>query len=144
MGMIQEFKEFAVKGNAFDLAVGVIIGGAFGGIVKSLTDDLIMPLIGTLVNVKFDQYYIKLKDAKTPGQYDTYQQLTEAGGVGLGIGTFVGVIINFVIVAFAIFMLVKAMNKMMRSKEEAPAAPPAPAEDVVLLGEIRDLLKSRG
>lgn len=132
--MLQEFKEFAMKGNVVDLAVGVIIGGAFGKIVSSLVADVIMPPIGVLMGgVDFAKLGIVLKEAvdeKTPA-------------VMLNYGNFIQSIVDFTIVAFAIFMAIKLMNKLKRSEPPAPAAPPAPTNEELLLTEIRDLLKSK-
>lgn len=133
MGMVQEFKEFAMRGNVVDLAVGVVIGGAFGKIVASLVDDIIMPPIGVMMGgTDFTALSIVLKEA-----------VGETPAVTLNYGNFIQTCVNFLIVAFAIFMLIKAMNSMKRKEEEAPAAPPAPPAEEVLLTEIRDLLKSR-
>ncbi|MEQ1904673.1 MAG: large conductance mechanosensitive channel protein MscL [Pirellulaceae bacterium] len=136
MGMIQEFKDFAMRGNVVDLAVGVVIGAAFGKIVSSLVEKIIMPIVGMITGgVDFSKYDIALKPAVMEGE----KVVTPA--VNLGMGSFVTTIIDFVIVAFAIFLAVKLMNSMKKKQEAAP--PPAPPEDVVLLREIRDALKSR-
>lgn len=135
MGMISEFKEFAMRGNVIDLAVGVVIGGAFGKIVTSLVDKVIMPPIGMLVgNVDFSSLALTLAPAKMGADGK------EIPAVVLGYGDFINTLIQFVIVAFAIFMLVKVVNKLSRKKEEAPAAPAEPSEEVLLLREIRDSL----
>ena len=135
MGFASEFKEFALKGNVMDLAVGVIIGGAFGKIVDSIVGDLIMPLVGKIFGgMDFNNYFIPLS-----GQ--TATTLVEAKKVGavFAYGSFITIAINFIILAFIIFLMVKQMNRM---KRESPAAPPAATpEDVVLLREIRDSLK---
>ena len=133
MGMMQEFKAFAMRGNVIDLAVGVVIGGAFGKIVSALVDKVIMPPIGILVGgVDFSKLGIVLKEAGVDAAGK------EVPAVVLGYGEFINAIIQFVIVAFAIFLVVKAINRMHKQPEEAPAAPP---EDVLLLREIRDALK---
>ncbi len=140
MGIAQEFKEFALKGNVMDLAVGVIIGGAFGKIVDSMVKDMIMPVVNFILGgqVDFANKYIMLTGSVAPGT--PLAEATKAGTV-LAWGNFVTIAINFVILAFVIFWMVKSMNKM---KREAPAAPPAaPPEDVVLLREIRDSLKKK-
>ena len=138
MGMIKEFQEFAVKGNVVDMAVGIIIGGAFGTIVKSLVNDIIMPPIGILLGgVDFSQLFIVLKGE---GAFNTIEQAKEAGAVTWNLGLFINAIIKFLIIAFALFLVVKAMNEMKKKEEEAPAAPPEPPADVKLLEEIRDLL----
>lgn len=134
MGMIKEFQDFAVKGNVVDMAVGIIIGGAFGTIVKSLVSDIIMPPVGILMGgIDFSEIVITLKEATA-----------DAEAVTMNIGTFVNNIISFLIVAWAVFMLVKAMNSLKKKAEEAPAEPPAPPKSEVLLEEIRDALKARG
>ena len=139
MGMMQEFREFAVKGNVIDLAVGVIIGGAFGKIVTSMVEDIIMPIVGALFgNLDFTNLYITL--GKVPeGTAPTLAALKEAGVPTLAYGSFITVAINFTILAFIIFMMVKQVNRLKR--EAPPPAPPATPEDVVLLREIRDSLR---
>lgn len=141
MGMMQEFKEFAVKGNVMDLAVGVIIGGAFGKIVDSIVGDLIMPVVGAIFGkLEFSNLFITLGQVP-PGTGATLADLKKAGVPVLAYGSFITVAVNFAILAFIIFMMVKQINRM---KKEAPAAPASPAptpEDVVLLREIRDSLK---
>jgi large conductance mechanosensitive channel len=138
--MIQEFKEFIMKGNVLDMAVGVIIGAAFGKIVDSLVKDVIMPPIGLLMGgVDFANKFAVLKDGATPGPYATVEIAQKAGAVTWNYGVFVNTVLAFLIVAFAIFILVKAYNKT--KKAEPPPAPPATPEDVLLLREIRDALK---
>jgi large conductance mechanosensitive channel len=138
MGLIREFREFAVKGNAIDLAVGVIIGGAFGKIVSSLVDDLIMPPLGLLLGgVDFKNLFVNLGS----GGYATLAEAKAAGAPVLSYGNFLQSVVDFVIVAWVIFLMVKAINRMRRKEEEAPAAPPVPAEEIVLLREIRDALR---
>ena len=141
MGFATEFKEFAMKGNVVDLAVGVIIGAAFGKIVDSIVKDLIMPIVGRVLGgLDFSNYFVKLADP--PAGYNgpmTYEALSKAGVPLFAYGNFITVAINFIILAFIIFVMVKQINRL---KKEAPAeAPAAPAEDVVLLREIRDSLK---
>ncbi|KJV33475.1 mechanosensitive ion channel protein MscL [Aquitalea magnusonii] len=126
MSILKEFKEFAVKGNVIDLAVGVVIGGAFGSIVKSLVDDVIMPPIGLLVgNVDFANLFLVLKEGvKQAGPYASVAAAKQAGAVTMNIGLFINSLVSFTIVAFAIFMLVKAINRLKReAPAEAPAAP---------------------
>jgi large conductance mechanosensitive channel len=136
--MLQEFKTFIAKGNVLDLAVGVIIGGAFGGIVSSLTDDLIMPIIGRVVgDVDFSNLYVVLSGEVAPGT--SLAAAREAGANVLAYGNLISVVINFIILAFVIFLLVKYANRVLAKKEEAPA-PTGPTE-VELLTEIRDALK---
>jgi len=130
MGMIKEFRDFAVKGNVADMAVGIIIGGAFGGIVKSLVDDILMPPLGLVIGgVDFKGLKLELP-----------QVMEGLPAVTINYGSFIQTIVNFTIIAFALFLLVKAMNKV---RTKADAAPAAPAADVVLLTEIRDLLKTK-
>ena len=138
--MFKEFREFAVKGNVVDLAVGVIIGAAFGKIVDSLVKDIIMPLIGSVTGgLDFSNYFVVL--APPPAGYSgpmTYDALTKAGVPLLAYGNFLTVALNFVILAFIIFMMVKQINRLRRAEPQAPAAP---AEDILLLREIRDSLR---
>ncbi|WP_233863357.1 large conductance mechanosensitive channel protein MscL [Paraburkholderia adhaesiva] len=145
MSMIQEFKEFAVKGNVMDLAVGVIIGGAFSTIVNSVVKDLIMPVIGAITGgLDFSNMFVRLGHvpATYKGNPDSYKDLQTAGVAVFGYGSFLTAVINFIILAFIIFLMVKFINKL-RKPDEAPAAEPAPTpEDVVLLREIRDSLKN--
>ena len=139
MGIIQEFKAFAMRGNVVDLAVGVIIGGAFGKIVTAVIDDLIMPVVGKAIgNVDFSNLYVPLSDKITAGL-----PLAEARKLGpvFAWGDFVSILINFLILAFCIFMMVKAMNSMTKKEEAKPAPAPAPTKEELLLAEIRDLLK---
>jgi large conductance mechanosensitive channel len=139
MAMMQEFREFAVKGNVIDLAVGVIIGGAFGKIVGSLVDDVIMPLVGSVFgNLDFSNLFLPL-GAVPEGTARTLAAMKEAGVPTLAYGSFITVAINFIILAFIIFMMVKQVNRLKRA--EPPAAPPATPEDVLLLREIRDSLQ---
>jgi large conductance mechanosensitive channel len=122
--MIKEFKEFAMRGNVVDMAVGIIIGAAFGAIVKSLVDDVIMPPIGLLLgNVDFSNLFVTLKEGATAGPYATLELAKKAGAVALSYGAFFNTIVSFVIVAFSVFMLVKGMNTLKRKQEAAPAAP---------------------
>lgn len=138
MGLISEFKTFAMKGNVVDLAVGVIIGGAFGKIVTSLVNDVIMPPIGLLTSgINFKDIKLTIKDAVLEGDKVVKEAVT------VNLGNFINITIEFLIVAFAIFLVVKAINSFRKKEEDAPAAPPAPSNEEVLLGEIRDLLKSR-
>jgi large conductance mechanosensitive channel len=144
--MFAEFKTFVMRGNVLDLAVAVIIGAAFGKIVSSLTDDVIMPVIGALFGgFDFSSYFVRLGPVPDgyAGSVSDYAALKAAGVPLFGYGQFVTVVVNFLILMFIIFMLVRAANRMMKKAEEAPAAPAAPAEDVVLLREIRDELRKR-
>ena len=140
---IQEFKDFAMRGNVMDMAVGVIIGGAFGKIVSSLVDDILMPLIGKATGgVSFTDLFVNLGE----GSYNTLAAAKEAGAAVFAYGQFIQNIIDFLIVAFCIFLMIKGMNKLNRKKEEpAPAAPEAPKGPTQeeLLAEIRDLLKKK-
>jgi large conductance mechanosensitive channel len=145
MGMVQEFKEFAVKGNVVDLAVGVIIGGAFGKIVDSMVGDLIMPMVGAVVGkLDFSNLYVVLGNAP-PGTDVTLAALKKAGVPVFAYGSFITVAVNFAILAFIIFLMVKQINRL--KKQEPVDAAPAPQaetpEDVLLLREIRDNLKSK-
>ena len=136
--MLKEFKEFAMRGNVVDLAVGVIIGGAFGKIVTSMTNDVIMPLVGLLLGkVDFTNLFINLGDA----DYATLKAATDAGAPVLKYGVFANTVLDFVILAFIIFLMVRAMNRMKAA--EPPPAVPGPTPDQQLLAEIRDVLKSR-
>ena len=141
MSFIQDFKAFALKGNVMDMAVGVIIGGAFGKIVSSLVDDIIMPLVGKLLgNADFTNLYIPLSDKITDGL--SLEKARELGSV-FAYGQFCQNIIDFLIVALCIFLMVKGMNKLKKKKEEEPAPAPEPSNEEKLLGEIRDLLKNK-
>ena len=142
MGMMHEFREFAVKGNVIDLAVGVIIGGAFGKIVDSVVSDLIMPVVGLAFGkLDFSSHFIALGSVP-PGTAMTLDALKKAGVPVLAYGSFLTVAVNFLILAFIIFMMVKQINRMKREAPAAPVPDPAPAsEDIVLLREIRDSLK---
>ncbi len=141
MSIVSEFREFAVKGNVIDLAVGVIIGGAFGKIVDSVVNDLIMPVIGTIIgSLDFSNLFIIL--GKNPNNLTALAELKKAGVPVLAYGSFITVAANFLILAFIIFMMVKQINRVKRAEPApAPAAPPPTPEDVVLLREIRDSLK---
>jgi large conductance mechanosensitive channel len=137
--MLKEFKDFAMKGNVVDLAVGVIIGTAFGAIVKSLVDDIIMPPIGfVLGNVDFSNLFIVIKEGSIPGPYSTLAAANQAGAVLLKYGAFANTVVSFLIVAFSVFLMIKQIN---RFKKEEPLALNGPSEEVKLLSEIRDLLK---
>ena len=142
MGMMQEFKDFAMKGNVMDLAVGVIIGAAFGKIVDSLVKDIIMPIVGLVFgNVDFSNMFITLGKipADFKGSPTSFADLSKAGVNLLGYGNFITILVNFLILAAVIFLLVKQMNKMKKAEPAAPA--PATPEDIVLLREIRDNLR---
>lgn len=144
--MLKEFKEFAVKGNVVDMAVGIIIGAAFGTIVQSLVNDVIMPPIGLLLgNVDFSNLFVVLKEGATAGPYETLEMAKEAGAVTISYGAFINTVVSFLIVAFCVFLLVKGINKAKKEAEEAPApaAPPEPSNEEKLLVQIRDLLASK-
>lgn len=135
MGMITEFKEFALKGNMMDMATGIIIGAAVSAVVGSLVNDILMPIIGLFTGgIDFTNLFINLGE----GDFSSLAAAKEAGAAVFGYGAFIQAIINFLIIAFVIFLIIKAMNNMKKKQEKAPAAPP---EDVVLLREIRDSLK---
>ncbi|MEY3380966.1 MAG: large conductance mechanosensitive channel protein MscL [Hylemonella sp.] len=141
MGMLQEFKSFAVKGNVIDLAVGVIIGGAFGKIVDSVVSDLIMPLVGSVVGkLDFSNLFLVLGSVPT-GVPQTLDALKKAGVPVFAYGSFITVAVNFAILAFIIFLMVKQINRLKREAPEEPAAPTVIPEDILLLREIRDSLK---
>jgi len=141
MGMLQEFRDFAVKGNVMDLAVGVIIGGAFGKIVDSMVKDIIMPVIGKIVgNINFSELYIQLSPPVKPVEgTPTYESLTKAGASLLAYGNFITIALNFLILAFVIFLMIRVVNRL-KGPAPAPVEEAAP-EDIVLLREIRDSLK---
>ena len=137
--MLNEFKNFAMRGNVVDMAVGIIIGGAFGKIVSSLVNDIIMPPIGKAMgNVDFSQLFINLSDQS----FASLSAAQEAGAATINYGVFINTVLDFVIVAFAIFMVIRGLNKMKKKEEEKPAEAPKPSEEVVLLQQIRDSLQS--
>ena len=140
--MLQEFKKFALRGNVVDLAIGVIIGAAFGKIVGSLVDDIIMPVIGRVFGgLDFTNYFVGLTPAAS--QAPTYDAAKKAGAT-LGYGTFITVSVNFIIIAFVLFLLIRGMNRVIKEEERAAPPPAPPTKDQELLTEIRDLLKARG
>lgn len=153
MSMVKEFREFAVKGNVVDLAVGVIIGAAFGKITTSLVNDIIMPPIGKLTgNVNFrDMYFVLAEGTQTPGPYESLEKAREAGAATINYGAFINTTIEFLIIAFAVFLLVKVVNTIRRQMAEEskvdtpdqPKAPPAPTREEALLTEIRDALVAK-
>ncbi|QBQ40227.1 large-conductance mechanosensitive channel protein MscL [Sphingobacterium psychroaquaticum] len=135
MGFLKEFKEFAMRGNVIDLAVGVVIGGAFGKIVTSLVDDLVMPAIGIVIGkVDFSNFKYVITEANAA---------TNTSEVAIRYGNFINVIVQFTIIAFCIFIVIKGLNSLKRAEEPAPAADPAPTKEELLLTEIRDLLKNK-
>ena len=137
--MLQEFKEFAMKGNMLDMAIGIVIGAAFGTIVKSLVNDVFMPIIGYFFGgVDFSNLFITLGD----GKYDSLKAAQDAGAATINYGLFINAVIAFLIVAWILFLIVKAMNAARREEEQEEETPAEPAEDIVLLTEIRDLLKN--
>jgi large conductance mechanosensitive channel len=141
MAMLQEFKKFALRGNVVDLAVGVIIGVAFGKIVDSLVNDIIMPIIGRLFGgLDFTNYFIGLTPAAS--QAPTYDAAKKAGAT-LGYGTFITVSVNFIIIAFVLFLVIRGINRLIRKEQAAPPPPAPPTKEQVLLTEIRDLLRSK-
>ena len=141
MSFTSEFKEFAMKGNVVDLAVGVIIGAAFGKIVDSAVNDLIMPLVGKVFGgLDFANYFIALKDVP-PGTPQTLAGMKAAAVPVFAYGNFITILLNFIILAFIVFQMVKAMNRMRNEPKAVPAAPPPPSDEVVLLREIRDSLR---
>lgn len=139
MGMMKEFREFAVKGNVVDMAVGIIIGGAFGTIVSSLVADIIMPPIGLLLGgVDFTDLFIVLRGE---GEFSTLAEAQAAGAVSINYGVFINQLVSFLIVAFAVFLLVRTINRLKRQQAVEEAAPAPTPEEVVLLREIRDSLR---
>ena len=146
--MWKEFKEFAVKGSVMDLAIGVIIGAAFSRIVDSVVNDLIMPVVALVTSgIDFSNWFVTLRSGTTPGPYATLAAAKEAGTVTLNFGQFLTIAVNFLILAFVVFMIVKAINRIRREEvatpTSAPAALPAPTKEEALLTEIRDLLATR-
>lgn len=142
--MWKEFKEFALRGNVMDLAVGVIIGAAFTGIVTSLVNDIFNPFLGLLTGgVDFTNLFVTLKQGTTPGPYQTLAAAKAAGASTVNVGLFLNAVLNFALVATVVFMLVKALNRLRREEAAAPEVMPAPTKEVVLLTEIRDALRSR-
>jgi large conductance mechanosensitive channel len=138
--MLKEFKEFAMRGNVIDMAVGIIIGGAFGKIVTSLVNDVIMPPIGLLMgNVDFSNLFVSLGAAS----YETLASAEAAGAPVIKYGMFINTVLDFLIVAFSIFMVIRTLNRLKKKEETAPAAPPAPSAEQKLLTEIRDVLKAQ-
>ncbi len=138
MGMLKEFRDFAMRGNVVDLAVGVIIGGAFGKITASLVNDIMMPVLGLVLGkINFANLFVALDG----GEYASVQAAKDAGAPIITYGLFINVVVDFIIVAFALFLVIKAMNNLKKKEAPAPAAPAAPPADIVLLTEIRDLLK---
>jgi large conductance mechanosensitive channel len=139
--MLKEFKEFAIKGNMLDMAIGIILGAAFGTVVTSLVNDVLMPVISGIIGTPdFSNLFLVLRNP-TGAAFTSVKAAREAGAVVLGFGLFLNTIIAFLGVAVALFFLVKGINQMRRKEEAAPAAPPAPSPEVRLLGEIRDLLR---
>ena len=140
--MVEEFKKFIMRGNVMDLAIGVIIGAAFGKIVDSLVGDVIMPIVGRIFGqLDFTNYFIGLTPAAS--QAPTYDAAKKAGAA-LGYGTFITVSVNFIIIAFVLFLVIRAMNRLIKQEAAAPPPPEPPSKEIVLLTEIRDLLKGRG
>jgi large conductance mechanosensitive channel len=140
--MFKEFKDFAMRGNVVDMAVGIIIGAAFGKIVSSLVDDVIMPPIGLLLGkVDFSNLFVVLKQGSQAGPYLTVEAAQKAGAVTFNYGMFINTVISFVIVAFAVFLLIRAINRLKRQEEQKAAEPPPAPEEVLLLREIRDSLR---
>lgn len=138
--MLQEFKKFALRGNVIDLAVGIIIGAAFSAIVDSMVKDILMPPIGLLLGgIDFSNFFFTLKGDAAP----TLEAAKTAGAVTINYGLFINAVIKFVIVAFAVFILIKQMNRLLARQQDKPEAPAAPPADIQLLTEIRDLLKQR-
>ena len=148
MGMLSEFRDFAMRGNVIDMAVGIVIGGAFGKIVSSLVGDVIMPVVGMVTGgIDLSQYKYVIKDAVAEVKNEAGEVTTAAASeVAINFGVFANAIIDFIIIAFCIFLVIKAMNSAQKrfEKEKEDAPPPPPPKQEVLLGEIRDLLKAKG
>jgi large conductance mechanosensitive channel len=144
MKLWSEFKEFAVKGNVIDMAVGIIIGAAFGAIVSSLVADVIMPPVGLMLgNVDFSNLFVVLKEGTAPAPYASLADAQKVGAVTINYGMFLNKVISFFIVAVAVFILIKGINQLKRKEEAKPAAPSKPSAEVMLLTEIRDALRAR-
>jgi large conductance mechanosensitive channel len=141
--VFKEFKEFAMKGNVVDMAVGIIIGAAFGAIVNSLVADIVMPIIGAATGgLDFSSRYLLLKDGIPAAPYATIAAAKAAGAVTINIGVFISLVLNFLLVALVLFMIIKGINQLRRTPPAGPAAPAPPTNEERLLGEIRDLLKA--
>jgi len=141
---LKEFINFIKRGNVLDMAIGIVIGMAFGAVVKSFVDNILMPPIGLLLGgTDFTNLFIVLKPGDPPGPYPTLEAAREAGAVVWSIGLFINAVVNFLIIALAVFLVVKAVSPLFKKKEEKPAAPPEPPEEIKLLREIRDALKNR-
>ncbi len=145
MGMISEFKEFAAKGNMIDMAVGIVIGAAFGTVIKSLVDDILMPVLASVLgSPDFSNLFVILQaPTGSDVNMESITAVREAGGVALGYGLFFNAFLAFLIVAAALFFVVKGVNATKKKEAEAPAAPPAPSNEEVLLTQIRDLLQAK-
>lgn len=143
--MLKEFKEFAAKGNMLDMAVGIVIGAAFATIISSLVNDIIMPPVGMAMGgVDVAEMYALLEEGSAAAApYASLAAAQEAGAVTINYGIFINALISFIIIAFVLFMVIRSFNKMKQQEEEAPAAPPEPTKEEVLLGEIRDLMKAQ-
>jgi large conductance mechanosensitive channel len=139
--MLKEFKEFAMRGNVIDMAVGIVIGAAFGKIVSSFVADILTPPIGLLLgNADFSELYVNLTDTS----YASLAAAQEAGAATINYGVWLNSVLDFLIVAFAVFLVIRQMNRLKKKQETAPAPPPPPSKEEMLLAEIRDLLKARG
>lgn len=141
--MLEEFKQFALRGNVVDMAVGIVIGAAFGGVVSSLVADVFTPLLGLLGGADFSNWFLVLREGEPAAPYVTLEAAKAAGAVTLNIGVFLNAAINFVVVAAALFVVVKTMNALRRREAAVPAPPPGPTPTEALLAEIRDLLRVR-
>lgn len=138
--MLKEFKDFVSRGNMLDLAIGVVIGAAFGKVTEGFMNFIVNPLVGLIGGTDFSNLFVVLKEGKSPGPYNSLKAATDAGASALGYGAFISAFINFLIVAFVMFLVIKAYNKFKKGEPEAVLAPPA---DVALLTEIRDLLAKK-
>ncbi|MBV6504138.1 MAG: Large-conductance mechanosensitive channel [Fimbriimonadales bacterium] len=142
--MLREFREFALKGNMIDLAVGLVLGAAFGTVINSLVKDVLMPPLGALLGgLDFSNMFFVIREGATPGPYSTAASAAEAGAVTLNYGLFANAVVSFIIVSLALFVVVRAVNKARKAEDAAPEAPPAPSAQETLLTEIRDILRAK-
>ncbi|MBL1150346.1 MAG: large-conductance mechanosensitive channel protein MscL [Armatimonadetes bacterium] len=142
--MLREFREFALKGNMIDLAVGLVLGAAFGTVINSLVKDVLMPPLGALLGgLDFSNMFFVIREGATPGPHSTAASAAEAGAVTLNYGLFANAVVGFIIVSLALFVVVRAVNKARKAEDAAPEAPPAPSAQETLLTEIRDILRAK-
>lgn len=142
--MLKEFKEFAMRGNVVDMGVGIVIGAAFGAVITSFVGDVLMPVLGMLTGgVDFSNLFLLMRDGTTPGPYPSLAAAKEAGAVVVGYGSLVNTVVNFAIVAFALFLLIKGVASTKRQEAATPPPPAPPSKEEILLAQIRDLLARR-